>query len=77
MLNDAGRRPTEDPVFISATGRPLTRFGIYKIVRRPAGHLDDDRTNRSVSPHLFRHTAPSICWKPEWRSTSSAAGTPT
>jgi len=26
-------------------------------VRRIAGHLDDDRTNRSVSPHLFRHTA--------------------
>lgn len=58
LLNDAGRRPTdEDPVFISATGRPLTRFGIYKIVRRLAGHLDDDHTNRSVSPHLFRHTA--------------------
>jgi len=58
LLNDTGRRPTsEDPVFISATGRPLTRFGIYKIVRQLAGHLDDDRTNRTVSPHLFRHTA--------------------
>lgn len=58
LLNDKGRTPTsQDPVFISATGRPLTRFGIYKIVRRLAGHLDDTRTNRSVSPHLFRHTA--------------------
>jgi site-specific recombinase XerD len=45
------------PVFTSATGQALTRFGIYKIVRRHAGHLDDARTNRSVSPHTFRHTA--------------------
>ena len=58
LLNSAGRQPAaEEPVFVSATGRPLTRFGIYKIVRRLAGHLDDTRTNRSVSPHLFRHTA--------------------
>jgi site-specific recombinase XerD len=44
------------PVF-SAKGRPLTRFGIYKVVRRHAGDLDDARTGRSVSPHLLRHTA--------------------
>jgi site-specific recombinase XerD len=44
-------------VFCSATGQPLTRFGIYKIVRRHAGHLDNDRSNRKVSPHIFRHTA--------------------
>jgi site-specific recombinase XerD len=47
----------EAPVFCSATGEALTRFGIYKIVRRHAGHLDDIRTNRRVSPHIFRHTA--------------------
>ena len=45
------------PVFVSTTGEPLTRFGIYKIVRRHAGHLDDARTDRRVSPHIFRHTA--------------------
>ncbi len=45
------------PVFTSATGAPLTRFGIYKIVRRHVGHLDDARSERRVSPHLFRHTA--------------------
>jgi len=44
-------------VFCSAPGQALTRFGIYKIVRRHAGHLDDARTNRTVSPHIFRHTA--------------------
>ena len=49
------RRPT--PVFISATGQPLTRFGIYKIVRRHAGHLDDPPEPTAVSPHTFRHTA--------------------
>ncbi len=44
------------PVF-SARGQPLTRFGIYKIVRRHAAGLDDPRTGRTVSPHVFRHTA--------------------
>lgn len=46
----------DTPVFTSK-GRPLTRFGIYKIVRRHAAHLDDPRTDRTVSPHTFRHTA--------------------
>ena len=36
-------------------GQPLTRFGIYKIVRRHAAGLDDPRTGRSISPHIFRH----------------------
>ena len=44
------------PVF-TARGQPLTRFGIYKIVRRHAARFDDPRTGRQVSPHTFRHTA--------------------
>jgi integrase/recombinase XerD len=48
---------SEAPVFCSATGEALTRFGIYKIVRRHASYLDDVRANRRVSPHIFRHTA--------------------
>lgn len=40
-----------------ARGQPLTRFGIYKIVRRRAAELDDPRTGRTVGPHTFRHTA--------------------
>jgi integrase/recombinase XerD len=44
-------------VFTAAAGRPLTRFGIYKIVRRHAAGLDDARAGRRVSPHTFRHTA--------------------
>jgi len=58
-LLDASHEPPEAdaPVFASVTGDALTRFGIYKIVRRHAGHLDDARTKRRVSPHIFRHTA--------------------
>ena len=41
----------------TAHGRPLTRYGIYKIVRRHAAQLDDPRTGRRISPHTFRHTA--------------------
>jgi site-specific recombinase XerD len=46
------------PIFVSQPGYPLTRFGIYKIVRRYCGHLDSGGGHpRHVSPHLFRHTA--------------------
>lgn len=45
------------PVFRSSTGQALTRYGIYKIVRRHAGALDNPHTGRHVSPHTFRHTA--------------------
>jgi len=38
-------------------GRPLTRSGIYKIVRRHASKFDDPRTDRRVTPHTFRHTS--------------------
>ncbi len=55
-MGDRSRSP-DAPVFVSTTGEALTRSGIYKIVRRHAGHLDDTRTDRRVSPHLFRHTA--------------------
>lgn len=48
--------PPSAAVFV-ARGRPLTRSGIYKIVRRHAAGLDDPRTGRKVSPHTFRHTA--------------------
>lgn len=58
-LLDSSKTPPEadTPVFRSATGQALTRFGIYKIVRRHAGKFDDARTERRVSPRTFRHTA--------------------
>ncbi len=46
------------PVFCAARERTLTRFGIYKIVRRHCACLDTSGPKaRQVSPHLFRHTA--------------------
>ena len=46
------------PVFCSRPGKALTRFGIYKIVRKHAGFLDrDGEQPRRVTPHLWRHTA--------------------
>lgn len=58
------QRPTtnlslEDAVFLSQNGKPLTRFGIYKIVRRHTDTLWQDRRSirRHISPHVFRHTA--------------------
>lgn len=44
------------PVF-SAHGHPLTRFGIYKVVRRLAASFDNPQTGRRITPHIFRHTA--------------------
>lgn len=46
------------PVFCSRPGTALTRFGIYKIVRKHASFLDrSGEQPRRVTPHLFRHTA--------------------
>ena len=47
------------PVFVSLHGQPLTRHGIYKIVRRHAEPLAKGGTNRKqhkISPHVWRHT---------------------
>jgi integrase len=57
LLASAGPPHGPDPAVFTAHGQPLTRFGIYKIVRRHAAGLDDPRTGRRVSPHTFRHTA--------------------
>lgn len=56
-------RPTlltpESPVFTSRSGSALTRFGIYKIVRRHTVKVIKKSNNgqpRFISPHVFRHT---------------------
>lgn len=49
----------ERPVFTSRSGHPLTRFGIYKIVRRHTIKIlkrGVDGQPRTISPHIFRHT---------------------
>jgi len=57
LLAAAAPPPTPETAVFTAHGRPLTRFGIYKIVRRHGSAFDDPRTQRRVSPHTFRHTA--------------------
>jgi site-specific recombinase XerD len=47
------------PLFMSRQRNPLTRFGIYKIVKRHTSNLSpttSDKRRRSVSPHVFRHS---------------------
>jgi len=57
LLGSFDPPPGPDAAVFCSRGQALTRFGIYKIVRRHATGLDDARTNRRVSPHIFRHTA--------------------
>lgn len=46
---------SSSPVFMSMYHRPLTRFGIYKIVRRHTQHVSM-RSTKKISPHSFRHS---------------------
>ena len=61
LFRSLGQR-AEDPkasVFLSATGRPLTRFGIYKRVRHLTVNVPTVGASEvsRVSPHVWRHTA--------------------
>lgn len=60
LLNDRlGDRNPEDGVFLARNGAPLTRFGIYKIVRRHTAKVVKKRADGTpypISPHVFRHT---------------------
>lgn len=49
----------ESFIFRSCRKRPLTRYGIYKIVRRHTEGITIEGANQKthrVSPHVFRHT---------------------
>ena len=52
LLGDTSANP-DAAVFVSSTGQALTRFGIYKIVRR---HTTGKSKHGAISPHTFRHT---------------------
>jgi len=49
------------PVFRSRQGGPMTRFGLYKAVKRYAPHLaqghGENGAREHLSPHVLRHTA--------------------
>jgi site-specific recombinase XerD len=60
MLKDRGVRLTEDvPLFVNATRRPLTRFGLRHIVRMRVTAAAASRPTLAktrITPHTFRHT---------------------
>lgn len=60
LLNSQSRQLSSDaPVFISRNGQPLTRFGIYKVVRRHTAELVKkglDGKPKAISPHVLRHS---------------------
>ena len=58
LASRPGKTNAADAVFTSRRGEPLTRFGIYKIVRRHTASLEagPGGTRRPVSPHILRHT---------------------
>lgn len=57
LLTEQNAAPKE-PVFCARPSLPLTRFGIYKIVRRHGASWDTSGPQpRRVTPHLFRHAA--------------------
>ena len=56
LTNSFAQKP-EHPVFVSRTGRGLTRFGIYKIVRRYVSQCEYIKNSHLISPHSFRHAA--------------------
>lgn len=43
----------EGRVFLNARGRPLTRMGVWKILR---GHVEAAGIRKAVSPHTLRHS---------------------
>lgn len=57
LESENGPNPAPTAPVFTTHGQPLTRYGIYKIVRRHAADLDDPRTGRRIGPHTFRHTA--------------------
>ncbi len=59
QLLDDRSQDSDAAVFVSRSDSPLTRFGIYKIVRRHTARVvkkGADGKARPISPHIFRHT---------------------
>ncbi len=51
--------PPDRPVFTGATDIALTRFGIYKLIRRYTTQIikkGSDGRSKAVSPHIWRHS---------------------
>lgn len=64
LLRERGAgRHEHVPVFVSAHGRPLTRFGATHIVRRAVAAASQhmpELARKAISPHVFRHSLAMI-----------------
>lgn len=49
---DLARKEGQGTVFLNAQGKPLTRMGIWKILRK---HVKRSGVKKRVTPHTFRH----------------------
>lgn len=59
QLDSVRNGSPQSALFRSRTRQAMTRFGIYKLVRRHTNALHRDRFTRQhhgISPHVFRHT---------------------
>lgn len=59
LASSAKADPGPRPLFRSQRGGPLTRLGVYRIVRRHAGRFECSSSAAQklhFTPHLFRHT---------------------
>jgi integrase/recombinase XerD len=58
LTQHASSAPPDHPVFVSHQGQALTRYGIYKLVRRHTAHLTmaTGADIHHISPHSLRHT---------------------
>ncbi len=58
-LIGSGHENKSGALFLSRQRKPLTRFGIYKIVKRHTASLRGplaEEKRRGISPHVFRHS---------------------
>jgi integrase/recombinase XerD len=56
------KRELGDPVFLNRCHQPMTRTGLYTLVKRcaaRASELSPSLKNKTVSPHVIRHTTAS------------------
>lgn len=57
MLDDRPHARPQQPLFLNARGRRLTRSGVAYLLRRAGGHANiSPRNGDRISPHVIRHT---------------------
>jgi hypothetical protein len=74
-----GREPAEH-VFLNRYGRPLTRFGVYHLVKRHVARVRGEMPSlatKNVSPHTVSTQVRPISSVAVWTSTPYATGSAT